>query len=618
VEDATAVLNITRDLKSFLLNRVDKIQDPNPVIEDTFDSLYSIAAKRGVTLQQWVSENPAEILRYGQRIVASWEGVLQQAAITGEITTSVGNSTVTRETVRLIEKSVQNARDDLSLVNLMINTGRSDQARKDRIIEALYNKALQGDVKAATYIIDRVEGRIPEAIPQELDYNNAGSVFLIVHTLFDKQLQVLNCGPGTVMVCCSRKAGKTQMCAATLLIEALRNTNTTCLYIGETMQMAESLLDKAMNLIITKCNLRDSKGNRLNWKRLENGSEIIVRGLSNTKDPDLIRGINAKVIIIDEFFHLKSDLLEYMQQEVLEPMQLAYAQDYKLLLVGTPPKIKGTYGEKVWTNLDVPHFEWTVFENPYVPSALEFVTEKLREKGLDETSPWAQREYWGKWAYDEDALLYPEYHTWTEELVPTIMVSRILVGLDYGVDDNNAINGIAWSDSERRGFVFYESKFNRLTCDKNITMLQQLKKECRALWGYSLDWMMSKLHLSAKEANKLISWEADSSDQQLTQELAYNVKLDNFPELRMQIANAHKQDKIIMQDKIRDLLRTGNLLLPDGGLTAAECEMTVLMRDPQGNLMIEIDDKAFHPDLLPAMRYGLWPAVGLEVLDGNE
>ena len=42
--------------------------------------------------------------------------------------------------------------------------------------------------------------------------------------------------------------------------------------------------------------------------------------------------------------------------------------------------------------------------------------------------------------------------------------------------------------------------------------------------------------------------------------------------------------------------------------------MTVLKRDNNGNLLLDIDDKVYHPDLLPAMRYALWPAIGLEVI----
>jgi hypothetical protein len=386
------------------------------------------------------------------------------------------------------------------------------------------------------------------------------------------------------------------------------------------MTLADKLMDTACRELVTNCNLKDSTGNPLNWRKFENGSNILVRGLSNTKDPDLIRGNKAKVVVIDEFFHLKDDLLEYLQAEVLEPMQLDYAQDYKQIFVGTPAKIKGTFGDKAWDTLEVPHFHWYAKENPYITDFDEFVAQKCIEKGLltedgqpDIFHPFIQREYFGVRAYDTDALLYPEYHTFSQdEVLPQFNIDTILCGLDYGVSDNNAVIAAAWDSSLRRGFVFFEAKFNRLNVDKSETMLTRLKREVKMCWQVALDFFPS---LSPEEANKRVLWEADSTDQQLSQELMYNVKLDN-KDIKLRIANAHKHDKILMEDKIRDLLRTGGLLLPEGGKTAEECQKTILKRDNQGNIMLEIDDKTYHPDLLPALRYAMWNAIGQEVLVG--
>jgi hypothetical protein len=375
-----------------------------------------------------------------------------------------------------------------------------------------------------------------------------------------------------------------------------------------------------MRTIIENCDLRDSKGAKLNWKSFENGSNILVRGLSNTKDPDLIRGNKAKVIIIDEFFHLKDDLLEYLQAEVLEPMQLDYAQSYKQIFIGTPAKIKGTFGDRMWDTLDVPHFHWYAKENPFITDFDEFVKQKCLEKGLvnedgtpDIYHPFIQREYFGVRAYDTDALLYPEYYTYnTDEVLPQFNIDTILCGLDYGVSDNNALIAIAWDSSLRRGYVFYEAKFNRLTVDKSETMLTRLKREVKMCWQVALDFFPS---FGDQEANRRILWEADSTDQQLSQELMFNVRLDGR-DIKLRIANAHKFDKILMEDKIRDLLRTGGLLIPAGGKTEEECIKTILKRDPQGNIMLDIDDKVYHPDLLPALRYAMWNAIGTEVVKG--
>jgi hypothetical protein len=292
-----------------------------------------------------------------------------------------------------------------------------------------------------------------------------------------------------------------------------------------------------------------------------------------------------------------------------------YPHDYKLIMVGTPPRIRGTYGEKVWKEAveeaKIPHFFWTVHQNPYVLDVDGFIRETCTEKGLDISHPYIRREYFGEWVYDEDALLYPEYHTWNEGMVPKLgEVDQILVGIDYGASDNDAIIGTAWNKASRRGFVFYEEKFNRLTCPKSMTQFEYLKACCRELWETALDFWPE---VDRAEANKRITWEADSSDGQLTEELQVNCKC-RYPELSMYIGVAHKHDKILMEDKIRDLLRTAALLVPEKGVIASECQMTVLKRDSKGNLKLDIDDKAYHPDGLPALRYSLWPVLGSEIL----
>lgn len=429
-------------------------------------------------------------------------------------------------------------------------------------------------------------------------------------------------GDGRLLLSDYTVTHNTHMLVACLLIECMRRPNTKCIYIGETMELSEGLIDSAANEIVEKCHLQDKKGKRFNWRRMDNGSEILVRGLSNTKDPDQIRGNKAKVIVIDEFFHLKSDLLEYLQREVLQPMQMDYADDYKFLCAGTPPQVKNTYGEMAWKTWEVPHFTWTWRDNPHpvdVAAREAYVEQVLEEKGLTWDSPFARREYLGEWAYDDDLILYPNFKVYDpQEGIPAWKISRIFFGLDYGCSDNDAVIGIAWSDDEGKGYQFFECKFNRLDIgDYKISQLEYLKMQVKKAWLQALEFF-GPFHSveEAKQANKRILWDADDNDQHVTQELGLNVnfKDDDYEflePLTMQIANAHKTDKKIMWDKIDELMRTGRLLFLKGSKIVKECESTILLRGPNGEIYSEIDEKVFHPDLLPCMRYAMWNAVGI-------
>ena len=586
-----------------------------------FESVYEIADSQGITVQEWVQSSPAVALRIAEHICGQWQNVLTMAALKGAVIMDDADGypheyAVTKNQTKLIELRVKEAQRQLDYINeLVITSYRDEDQRKDALERSMYKRALHGDSKLSIYLHDRVEGRPTETKQAELDYDNAYAIYAILKTLFDKQLEVLNSGSGTKLICCSRRAGKTHLLVALLLIECLRKPRTKTMYIGETMELSEGLINKAANDIIDLCGLKDMRGRRFNWKKIDNGSEIMVRGLSNTKDPDQIRGQASKVIVIDEFFHLKSELLEYMQREVLEPMQMDYADDYMFVCAGTPPKVKGTYGEYVWKNWDVPHFTWTWRDNPHpvnVEARKAYVEKILHDKGLDWSSSFARREYNGEWAYDDDLLLYPEFHCYDpREAMPNIKPTRILFGIDYGVGDNDTIWGAVWNDDEHRGYQFWEDKFNRLDImNRGISQLEYLGEQVKAAWRTALDYFPE---LDPKEANKRILWDADDSDQHLTDYFNINLRLEGekYESLRLNIANAHKTDRAIMYDKLRDTLRVGDMLFIKGGKCAQEAASTILKRGPNGEVYKEVDNKAFHPDLLPAMRYAMWNAIGM-------
>ena len=484
--DAVGTISFTEVTRQFVEEEVKLpwyASRKRDAVDENLDSIYEIAVAHHQTLIEFISSDPEYAVMCAEMSYAKWTNILTQAALTGCIATDEGNVTISKNQITALELRVRQAKNEVGIVTDYAFTLAPDGKKRDHLIRALYmNAIMHKDTRAMTYLIDRLDGRPAESRVADLSYDNAYNIYMILHTLFDKQLQVINAGNGTILVCCSRRAGKSHMLVAISAVECLRKPNTTCIYIGETMELTEGIVDDAMNKIVDECHLRDKRGKRFNWRKMDNGSQILVRGLSNTKDPDQIRGKGAKIIIIDEFFHLKSELLAYLQDQVLAPMQMDYADDYKFICAGTPPSIKGTFGEAAWKTWEVPHFSWTWRDNPH-PVSLQareaYVEKAIQEKGLSWDTPFVRREYNGEWAYDDDLLLYPNYKVYDpDEALPSWEISRIFFGIDYGVSDNDAIWGVAWSDEEGKGYQFFETKFNRLDIkDRTMSQLEYLKRE---------------------------------------------------------------------------------------------------------------------------------------------
>lgn len=610
-------LPLTETLKTLLNTKAESpIKETDEYIVQQTTSVLQTALRNGMTLQQYVARYPDKAMKLAESHYDYWLTVVDQAAINGELTTADGTVALTKNQTRMIEKRLEAAKNEMERVyEYALTAYREGEQKRDQLIRVAFHKAIHGkNDRMLTYLIDRYDGKAPEMPMQEYDYDYSYNVYQIIQTLFKEQLQVLNSGSGTKLICCSRRAGKTHLLVAAMLIECQRKPNTKCIYIGETAELSEQLIASAANEIVTTCNLRDKHGKPFNWKKMDNGSQILVRGLSNTKDPDQIRGNKAKIIVIDEFFHLKSELLSYLKEQVLEPMQMDYADDYKFICAGTPPSIKNTYGEYAWRTWECDRFEWTWRNNPHPVDMKQreaYVERKLQEKGLDWTSAYARREYNGEWAYDDELLLYPEYYVYDpREGFPQIHIDQVLIGLDYGVSDNDTLVAVAWDNEAKQGYELFEVKFSRLDIvDRSISQLEYLRKQVEIVWIQALELFPQ---MTAREANKRILWDADDNDQHITDDLNVNVRLtgmrgnDDLSTLKLNIQNAHKTDKVVMQDKIQAVLRKGNLLLIKGGKLADECDKTVLQRGAGGQVLPMVDDSIYHPDLLPALRYCMY------------
>jgi hypothetical protein len=69
------------------------------------------------------------------------------------------------------------------------------------------------------------------------------------------------------------------------------------------------------------------------------------------------------------------------------------------------------------------------------------------------------------------------------------------------------------------------------------------------------------------------------------------------------IEAAYKQEKRMAIEFLQEEINNSRLLVPKGGIFADECDKIVWTRDDSGTILREIDDKAYHPDMMDAILY---------------
>lgn len=384
------------------------------------------------------------------------------------------------------------------------------------------------------------------------------------------------------IVMCSRRAGKTNL-AARMLVDTCVTPNIPVLYVNTKF---ENAISQCFQLCIDTADEAElpieNKSMNSGIITFTNGSTITFKGNPNKAAAGLMRGGKYKLIIIDE---IQSQCnLNELVYEVLEPMLVDYEQS-SLVVMGTPPRLKHTWCEKIWEQNKWKHYHFTMFDNPFLKNANGFLSNLCKEKGLAKSSPLIQREYFGVMgAYDTESQVFKDYKTYKEipkDFIPT----DVAIGVDYGSTDYNSIIALAYNRNNKQSYVIKETKFNK-------SIVSAIINTCREIYEYS--------KLFCIERNKdmdlaRIGFYCDTSDQSISREMSITYRLPVY--------NAFKFNKDFARSQMNDWLRSGRMQVPENGILTNEFEQTLYKRDDEDNLLSEIDDDLFHPDAIDALLY---------------
>lgn len=384
-----------------------------------------------------------------------------------------------------------------------------------------------------------------------------------------------------ILVCSSRRAGKSYFCAGAVVKSALKNPGSRIIYINLTFKNAVKQIwdnvikaSEAVGLQIDKSSKNDGE---IEWV---NGSSLRIKGNSNNAEADTLRGESkVSLVVIDEAFHQKN--MEYAINEVIMPFLADLGDKATILCTGTPPRIPHTYMEKLWSNDKTwRHYHWTAENNPHIPDFEKFIEEVCKAKGLTKDAPFIQREYYGViGAYDTEAMVFKNYQTYTE--IPTsFTANRIAIGCDWGFSDYNSIITVAYNTQSGEAYVIEEKKFNKATVSEIITEVKRSYEAAKNRFGIDDIQIL-----------------CDTNEQSITYELYANQHLPAY--------NAYKYDKASAIAQLSDWLRSGKIKVNANDIYLKdEFERTLYKRDEDDDSILpEIDDDIFHPDAIMALLY---------------
>lgn len=480
------------------------------------------------------------------------------------------------------------------------SSGWKMKDRNPRIMELLMSKYL--DISMTKNI--NVETKTAERDPDFESYR-------IRKSLFTQQREVFDSREKLIIALCSRRAGKTVLCSKMIAdsinqryaeIEENPTKEFYFVVVAKTYTQASSLYWLKLENELTALKL-PFKGSRTEGKiyvGTQKNAVILLSGSDTIEQVEKLRGNPVAFFVIDEAQSQK--YCRYLLEDILLPATADFKTS-KGILIGTPPRAKGTTFERIYRDANNwGKYHWNMSQNIYLPD-YENILEKIKaETGLSEKDPIFRREYLGEFVYDTEALVYhitdKNYYD-KAQLVSFVnshsMSLEFLGGVDYGESDSDAICVWLTAKDSREKYLILEFKQNHLLTEQIVEKIKEVA---------SLSWLPEELRGFIH--NQLIFYcDSGGGGSRISRDAAAAIAMDLSIQTQAVINTAYKVDKGFSVDMLRRDVNSGFVKVPKNGIFDKEAESTVWKRDKDDRLIYEIDDDAYHPDLLDAARYAL-------------
>lgn len=226
--------------------------------------------------------------------------------------------------------------------------------------------------------------------------------------LFEQQVKVLDDPSRRISLCCSRRAGKSELAArmiAMSLISSQRNEFT--LFSARTMTRAKQIIWDPLSRINDQYQLGWRMQAHIGEVKTPDGAMFMLLGVDDAIAAEKVRGSKYRLAICDEASTYEEHL-DVLITDCISPGCLDFDPPGKIVIAGTPGRVrKGYWFDVACGNKPAySNHHWTLRQNPHIKNAEVTLAEERLANGWTENDPVYLREYEGIWAADETSLVY--------------------------------------------------------------------------------------------------------------------------------------------------------------------------------------------------------------------
>ena len=262
--------------------------------------------------------------------------------------------------------------------------------------------------------------------------------------LFKQQLDFLADKANLKAAFCTRRSGKSEMCAYALIIEALETPNCDVIYLGLTRATAKRVMWSRKILKILQAHDIEYIANKaeLTITLTATNSTITLGGADNDVDSlNKLLGNAFKLVVIDEAqsfgLHLKSLIYDTLKPTVAET-------EGTIIMIGTPGDIPAGFFYDVTTGIETTHKwavkSWSWRNNPHVQKAIGTeLKESIANNPLFTATSEYQRNWEGKWVVESNWQVYKwSPNNFLDTPKPKSTDWLYVLGVDLGWNDATA------------------------------------------------------------------------------------------------------------------------------------------------------------------------------------